>query len=486
MTTVALTFDDGPDPVWTPRVLDALTAAGAPATFFAVAPRAAAHPAALAAVLAAGHAVELHCGAHVRHTDAGRAAVEADTEAALAVLREHGARPRRWRTPWGVQAPWTPAVAAGHGLELVGWSADTHDWRGDGADAMLAAIGPRLAPGGVVLMHDGLGPGGATDGLRGDRAPRAAAGRPAAGARSRARRAGRAGDGVPGVAAAPPSPRRSRASPPARRRSTPARPSRTPPSTRCATRARSRRRSPAPTAAARSASRRSGSSCAPCHAPTARSGASTTATSTRSTAWRRWRPSRCAPTSSPPSRPAGCDSGSGAPTPPTGRGCRRGCSTRPRAQVLHGVKTYCSGAGGVQRALVLARAPDGGGPPLLTYADLGAGVEIDRAWFRAAGMRASESHRVVFSGRACSRCWASPARSRASRGSGSTRSGPPRPGPASRTRPWTRRSACWPRGANPTTSRRWPPAGCAGTRRRSTPGWPTPAPSRRRTRAGRR
>jgi alkylation response protein AidB-like acyl-CoA dehydrogenase len=64
---------------------------------------------------------------------------------------------------------------------------------------------------------------------------------------------------------------------------------------------------------------------------------------------------------------------------------------------LEGVKTFCSGAGGLHRALVLARGA-GGGPPLLAYVDLGAGVEIDREWFRSAGMRASESHRVVFSG----------------------------------------------------------------------------------------
>lgn len=65
---------------------------------------------------------------------------------------------------------------------------------------------------------------------------------------------------------------------------------------------------------------------------------------------------------------------------------------------LHGVKTFCSGAGGVQRALVLARGPDGGGPPRLAYVDLGEGVRVDRSWFRGMGLRASESHRVVFDG----------------------------------------------------------------------------------------
>jgi len=65
---------------------------------------------------------------------------------------------------------------------------------------------------------------------------------------------------------------------------------------------------------------------------------------------------------------------------------------------LHGVKVFCSGAGGVDRALVNVRAPDGAGPSLLAYVDLSERVEVDRSWFRGAGMRASESHRVIFEG----------------------------------------------------------------------------------------
>ncbi len=63
--------------------------------------------------------------------------------------------------------------------------------------------------------------------------------------------------------------------------------------------------------------------------------------------------------------------------------------------VLTGVKVFCSGAGGIDRALVLARGEDPG-PPLLAYVDLGEAVEVDRGWFSGAGMRASESHRVIF------------------------------------------------------------------------------------------
>jgi alkylation response protein AidB-like acyl-CoA dehydrogenase len=66
-------------------------------------------------------------------------------------------------------------------------------------------------------------------------------------------------------------------------------------------------------------------------------------------------------------------------------------------EVLRGVKTFCSGAGGLDRALVLARDP-GGGPPPAVWVDVreGAHVEVDRAWYLGHGLRASVSHRVVF------------------------------------------------------------------------------------------
>jgi hypothetical protein len=64
---------------------------------------------------------------------------------------------------------------------------------------------------------------------------------------------------------------------------------------------------------------------------------------------------------------------------------------RIRAGALHGVKTFCSGAGGVQRALVLCGE-------VLAYADVTVGAEVDEGWFAGAGMRASASHRVVFEG----------------------------------------------------------------------------------------
>jgi peptidoglycan/xylan/chitin deacetylase (PgdA/CDA1 family) len=156
---IELTFDDGPDPVWTPAVLRALDAIGARATFYVVAPLAAANAAVVRAAAAAGHEIGLHCLEHVRHSARSRAEAERDADAALDLLVGLGVEPRRWRTPWGDVAPWTAEVAAARGLRIAGWTADTHDWRGDGWQAMLRGLRGALRPGGVVLMHDGLGPG---------------------------------------------------------------------------------------------------------------------------------------------------------------------------------------------------------------------------------------------------------------------------------------------------------------------------------------
>ncbi len=161
-----LTFDDGPDPVWTPRLLDVLAAAGAQATFFPIAPRATAHPELIARMRAEGHEIGLHCDDHVRHSAQTEAWLIADTERALRRLSRLGVVPSRWRTPWGDTAPFTHGIASAHGLTVTGWTVDTHDWRGDSAAAMFAATEDRLAEDAIVLAHDGIGPGARRDDAR--------------------------------------------------------------------------------------------------------------------------------------------------------------------------------------------------------------------------------------------------------------------------------------------------------------------------------
>ena len=156
---ISLTFDDGPHPVWTPRVLGALQRAEARATFFVVAPLARRFPHLIPQILRYGHRVEFHCTEHVRHTELSRAEVEADVRDGLRELRRQGACPRFWRPPWGALAPFTAEIAYAFGLELALWTTGTRDWYGDPASEMLERVRPELRPGSIVLMHDGVGPG---------------------------------------------------------------------------------------------------------------------------------------------------------------------------------------------------------------------------------------------------------------------------------------------------------------------------------------
>jgi peptidoglycan/xylan/chitin deacetylase (PgdA/CDA1 family) len=159
-----LTFDDGPDERWTLRVLEELERCRARATFFVLGERVEAAPAVARAAVDAGHEVQLHGYRHLRHSQLTEEEIELDTRAALDALAQVGVRPTRWRTPWGITTPASELVAARHGLMLVHWTIDTHDWRGDPALAMLARARRQLAPGAVVLMHDGLGPGAVRSG----------------------------------------------------------------------------------------------------------------------------------------------------------------------------------------------------------------------------------------------------------------------------------------------------------------------------------
>ena len=154
---LALTFDDGPDPRGTPAVLQALQRAGVKATFFVLGARVEEHPDLLERTLDAGHTVEVHGFEHLRHPHSTREAVAIDLDRALDSLARTGVVPERWRIPWGHLADFSQEIARARQLEIVGWDADTHDWRGDDARTMLAGL--ELRRGGIVLAHDGISVG---------------------------------------------------------------------------------------------------------------------------------------------------------------------------------------------------------------------------------------------------------------------------------------------------------------------------------------
>lgn len=164
--TICLTFDDGPNPVWTPRILTALRRRAARATFFVQARRAVKYRDQIDAMLEAGHEVGFHCLDHIRHSQRTSPGVEADLNTGLEMLADLGVEPRAWRAPWGIETDATRSLAGDRDLRLWGWNVDTHDWRGDDVRKMFGAFEAQggLRGGDVILMHDALGPGARRDG----------------------------------------------------------------------------------------------------------------------------------------------------------------------------------------------------------------------------------------------------------------------------------------------------------------------------------
>ena len=151
---MALTFDDGPDPEHTPRLLELLARHGAKATFFMVGARAARHPELVARVAAEGHEIGNHGWDHPSLPGLPSAAVAGQLERTRAVLAPHGQA--LMRPPYGHQDLRTHRIARRLGYRPVFWSITGEDWRGHDAATIAGHILERAAPGAIVLLHDSL------------------------------------------------------------------------------------------------------------------------------------------------------------------------------------------------------------------------------------------------------------------------------------------------------------------------------------------
>jgi peptidoglycan/xylan/chitin deacetylase (PgdA/CDA1 family) len=165
---VALTFDDGPDPEWTPRIVDALAEERVRGTFFLVGERATRAPEAVRAIVAGGHEVASHGWSHKNLWLCGprRTAEEIDrAQEALASLS--GSAPRFFRPPWGmVNAAMFPLLRARR-LRPVFWSIQPEGLRPAPADAQAAYVVGHAHPGAIVDLHDAEGTRGAPERLLG-------------------------------------------------------------------------------------------------------------------------------------------------------------------------------------------------------------------------------------------------------------------------------------------------------------------------------
>lgn len=164
--SVAFTFDDGPDPVFTPQILDVLAAHRARATFFVLGERAARYPDLIRRIQREGHVVGTHTQHHrLRFHFGSRAYVQREIEDAIAAVAAIlPAPPTLFRPPQGLR---TPCFASGwrrtRGLSCVTWSVRGLDSRATTTAAIVARVTKGLAPGAIVTLHDGTGLGGGID-----------------------------------------------------------------------------------------------------------------------------------------------------------------------------------------------------------------------------------------------------------------------------------------------------------------------------------
>lgn len=153
----ALTFDDGPDPVTTPMLLDLLSRHGAPATFFVIGAKAERHPDLVRAILAGGHEIGNHTYGHdIFLMLRGRARLRREIARAQDVLRLFGISPLVFRPPVGITNPWLFGALVDAGMICVCFRRRPADFGNRRIKRLKERVARNLAAGDILLMHEGI------------------------------------------------------------------------------------------------------------------------------------------------------------------------------------------------------------------------------------------------------------------------------------------------------------------------------------------
>jgi peptidoglycan/xylan/chitin deacetylase (PgdA/CDA1 family) len=153
---ISLTFDDGPDPEVTPKVLDLLDSRGVTATFFCIGERSLAHADLCREIVRRGHGIENHSRRHLpTFALLGMGGMRREIAAAQAAIVEAaGVAPRFFRPPAGIHSPLLDPVLHGLGLRLVNWTRRGFDTRHQ-PQVVTAKLVDGLRAGDILLLHDG-------------------------------------------------------------------------------------------------------------------------------------------------------------------------------------------------------------------------------------------------------------------------------------------------------------------------------------------
>lgn len=149
---VALTFDDGPHPEFTPRLLDLLEGHDARGTFFCLGRFAREHPLIVRRAAEAGHVIGNHSWDHPSFPHISGRERRAQLRACAEALEPYG-RPL-FRPPYGSQSPASRFDALWLGYRVVAWNVPGHDWSERTADEIADHLVRAIRPGAIVLLHD--------------------------------------------------------------------------------------------------------------------------------------------------------------------------------------------------------------------------------------------------------------------------------------------------------------------------------------------
>ncbi|HTW61639.1 MAG TPA: polysaccharide deacetylase family protein [Terracidiphilus sp.] len=159
---IAFTFDDGPNPAWTPRLLDTLAAHRVQATFFLLGRFAQAEPDLVRRIMAAGHLIGNHSWSHPDLSRTPSSTIREELERTSKVLEQlTGAPVRYFRPPYGARRPSVFRIARELGLRPVLWNAMTSDWSEPSAECISTRLTEkveRLTQSGHaanIVLHDG-------------------------------------------------------------------------------------------------------------------------------------------------------------------------------------------------------------------------------------------------------------------------------------------------------------------------------------------
>ena len=155
---VALTFDDGPDPYFTPAILEKLAQYGIKATFFLLGENAEKYPEMARQIVTEGHVVANHTYSHPKSSGISLEAFKHEigsSDELLNILA--GYRPRFFRPPYGDINEEQLAWLTSQGFVTVQWSVDTDDWRGLSGEEIATKVQGGVYPGSIVLQHNAEG-----------------------------------------------------------------------------------------------------------------------------------------------------------------------------------------------------------------------------------------------------------------------------------------------------------------------------------------